>query len=74
MDIWYVQHASLWLDIKILVRTPLVMLRGERVDQLALRAARKGFERFVAKNMDSGSHQVRTEQATADGQAARALI
>ena len=73
LDIWYVQHASLGLDIKILVRTPLVMLRGERVDQRAVRAARRGFERLMAKNVDSGSHQARTEQATADGQAARAL-
>jgi hypothetical protein len=71
LDIWYVQHASLGLDIKILVRTPLVLLRGERVNQFALRAARKGFERFVAENVDSGLHQVRTEQTTADG---RALI
>ena len=74
LDIWYVRHASLWLDAKILVRTPLVMLRGERVDQRAVRAARKAFDRLMAKNVDSGSQQATATQATANGQAARALI
>jgi lipopolysaccharide/colanic/teichoic acid biosynthesis glycosyltransferase len=74
LDIWYVQHASLSLDIKILVRTPLVLLRGERVNQFALSASRKGLERLVTKNVDSGPHQVRTEQSTADGEPARAII
>jgi lipopolysaccharide/colanic/teichoic acid biosynthesis glycosyltransferase len=30
LDIWYVKNASLWLDLKILVRTALFVLRGER--------------------------------------------
>jgi exopolysaccharide biosynthesis polyprenyl glycosylphosphotransferase len=28
-DIYYVRHRSLWLDLKILLRTPLAVLRGE---------------------------------------------
>lgn len=28
LDIWYVEHRSLWLDTKILVRTVPVLLRG----------------------------------------------
>ena len=28
LEIWYVEHFSLWLDLKILVRTPWVVLRG----------------------------------------------
>jgi lipopolysaccharide/colanic/teichoic acid biosynthesis glycosyltransferase len=28
LDLWYVEHASLWLDLKILVRTPLALLGG----------------------------------------------
>jgi lipopolysaccharide/colanic/teichoic acid biosynthesis glycosyltransferase len=30
LDEWYVRHASLWLDLKIIGLTVLVMLRGER--------------------------------------------
>ncbi|KAI94160.1 UDP-galactose phosphate transferase [Rhodomicrobium udaipurense JA643] len=31
LDVWYVQHASLHLDIKIALRTILVMVFGERI-------------------------------------------
>ncbi len=33
LDVWYVDHASLWLDIKILLRTILIVLRREGVTQ-----------------------------------------
>lgn len=33
MDVWYVEHASLWLDIKILLRTILIVLRREGAAQ-----------------------------------------
>jgi exopolysaccharide biosynthesis polyprenyl glycosylphosphotransferase len=29
LDLWYVENWSLWLDLKILFRTPLVILKGE---------------------------------------------
>lgn len=29
LDIWYVQHQSLWLDFKIILATPLSVLRGK---------------------------------------------
>ncbi|NLE50144.1 MAG: sugar transferase [Chloroflexi bacterium] len=29
LDLWYIQHQSLWLDIKILLRTPLAVCRGQ---------------------------------------------
>lgn len=29
LDRWYVEHASLWLDLQILARTPLAILRGK---------------------------------------------
>lgn len=32
-DVWYVDHASLWLDIKIIFRTIMVVLRREGVAQ-----------------------------------------
>lgn len=28
LDVWYVEHRSLWLDLKILARTPGALLRG----------------------------------------------
>jgi len=31
LDVWYVEHWSLWLDLKILLKTPLVWLKGEGV-------------------------------------------
>lgn len=33
LDVWYVDHWSLWLDIKILLLTPWKVLRGEGVSQ-----------------------------------------
>jgi sugar transferase EpsL len=40
LDIWYVEHWSLWLDVKILARTPFDVLRsrgvrlGQRVEEI----------------------------------------
>lgn len=31
LDVWYVDHWSLWLDIKILARTPVSVLRSRGV-------------------------------------------
>ena len=32
LDVWYVDHASLWLDAKILVQTVIRLVRGSEVD------------------------------------------
>jgi lipopolysaccharide/colanic/teichoic acid biosynthesis glycosyltransferase len=32
LDVWYVDHASLWLDVKIVFRTVLMVLRREGVN------------------------------------------
>ena len=29
LDIWYINHQSLWLDVKILLKTPLAVLSGK---------------------------------------------
>ena len=39
LDVWYVDHWSLRLDLRILVRTVRVILRGDAVDHQALAAA-----------------------------------
>jgi lipopolysaccharide/colanic/teichoic acid biosynthesis glycosyltransferase len=44
LDIWYIRSASLWLDFKILLRTLVVMIRGERIDHHTLRIARGKLE------------------------------
>jgi lipopolysaccharide/colanic/teichoic acid biosynthesis glycosyltransferase len=28
LDLWYIEHQSLWLDLKILIQTPLVLFSG----------------------------------------------
>ncbi len=38
-DVWYVDHWSLWLDTKILVRTIQVILQGEHRNESALHEA-----------------------------------
>ena len=50
LDIWYIQNASLWLDIKILLRTVMVFVRGERIDHFTLHAAREGLERLKSQS------------------------
>ena len=46
LDVWYIHNASLWLDFKILLRTLLVFVRGERVDHTMLRMALDQVERL----------------------------
>lgn len=29
LDVWYVENWSLWLDLKIMLRTPFVLIKGE---------------------------------------------
>jgi lipopolysaccharide/colanic/teichoic acid biosynthesis glycosyltransferase len=41
LDIWYIAHLSLALDLKIALRTLLVLLSGEHINQEAVRAARR---------------------------------
>jgi len=33
LDVWYVDHRSLWLDLKILLRTPIKVLAREGINQ-----------------------------------------
>ena len=60
LDIWYVRNASFWLDIKILLRTPIVMVRGERVDDAKLCVTRAGVE--------SPTYALKAKSVAGDGQ------
>lgn len=39
LDEWYVRHASPWLDLKIVIRTIWVILRGDRRNEAAIMSA-----------------------------------
>jgi lipopolysaccharide/colanic/teichoic acid biosynthesis glycosyltransferase len=39
LDLWYVQNASLWLDLEIMTKTLAVLIRGERRNTGAIRRA-----------------------------------
>lgn len=39
LDIWYVQNASMWLDLKILAQTVPIVLFGERIARSAIQQA-----------------------------------
>ena len=44
LDVWYVEHRSLWLDAKILLHTPRVLARGTGV--YGQRGTNDSFSRF----------------------------
>jgi lipopolysaccharide/colanic/teichoic acid biosynthesis glycosyltransferase len=44
LDIWYIENASPWLDLKIALRTGLVLARGERVDVKMLQRVREALK------------------------------
>jgi lipopolysaccharide/colanic/teichoic acid biosynthesis glycosyltransferase len=46
LDIWYIKRASFQLDIKIMLRTALVFVRGERVDEKKLVKARRAIRQL----------------------------
>jgi lipopolysaccharide/colanic/teichoic acid biosynthesis glycosyltransferase len=46
LDVWYIEHWSFGIDLRILLRTPAVVLLGERPDSAALDDARRHAERL----------------------------
>jgi lipopolysaccharide/colanic/teichoic acid biosynthesis glycosyltransferase len=51
LDVWYIEHRSVWLDIKILWRTVAVVLFGDGSDPKALQEA------LAYANQQSGAQQ-----------------
>jgi lipopolysaccharide/colanic/teichoic acid biosynthesis glycosyltransferase len=52
LDIWYVDHASLWLDLKILVRTPVQLVGGAHASDDGLDVTE-----FVERRIPSRANQ-----------------
>jgi lipopolysaccharide/colanic/teichoic acid biosynthesis glycosyltransferase len=47
LDIWYISNASLWLDLRIIWMTVLVLLSGERRSEKALAEAQRSKDEKV---------------------------
>jgi lipopolysaccharide/colanic/teichoic acid biosynthesis glycosyltransferase len=41
LDVWYIAHRSLWLDLRILLKTVWVLIRGEKPNLSALAKAKE---------------------------------
>lgn len=66
LDLWYVQNASLWLDIEILFRTLIVLIVGERTNEAALSAARARVE--SARSQDTADREAESHlSSSAEG-------
>ena len=46
LDIWYVDHRTLWLDFVILIKTAQTMLLGANKNDTALLKAMHHFEKM----------------------------
>lgn len=40
LDLWYIKNRSFWIDLKILVMTTVVIIFGERLNEVRVHAAR----------------------------------
>jgi lipopolysaccharide/colanic/teichoic acid biosynthesis glycosyltransferase len=41
LDLWYMRHADIWLDLRIMLETVRIVLHGERANPIAVRMAWK---------------------------------
>jgi lipopolysaccharide/colanic/teichoic acid biosynthesis glycosyltransferase len=57
LDVWYVAHRTLWLDLEILCRTAIVVLLGERCNQDALATAEEYERSQQCKDASLGTKQ-----------------
>jgi lipopolysaccharide/colanic/teichoic acid biosynthesis glycosyltransferase len=68
LDIWYIRNASLWLDIKILLQTLILLMRGERVDHQKMHPAWFGLERPISQSAQNLDSQLFTSKDGVNGQ------
>lgn len=64
LDIWYVRHGSLWLDIQILFRTALFIVKGERPPPVETVEAARSELRLLSRRK---AEDVSENQLTAAG-------
>jgi lipopolysaccharide/colanic/teichoic acid biosynthesis glycosyltransferase len=61
LDVWYIVHASLWLDIAILLRTLLFVVLGERANGAAVNRARAALQQLEAKPAVEAASSIHAE-------------
>jgi len=59
LDLWYVDHRSFWLDLRILLMTIGVVLGGERVNTQALAQADAYFDSLPQKASSESAYETR---------------
>lgn len=57
LDVWYVKHASLWLDASIVLRTIPMVLFGERISQDAIVRAWRDLQAGGTVHRSTGNDQ-----------------
>jgi lipopolysaccharide/colanic/teichoic acid biosynthesis glycosyltransferase len=61
LDEWYIKNASLWLDVKILLRTCLLMVAGEPADALTVSATNSATDGMKRRTAVEGDPTLTTE-------------
>ena len=56
LDVWYVDHWSLWLDLRVLARTAVTVANGERRNDAALREAQDYAKRVGGRSRELAGH------------------
>jgi len=56
LDIWYILHASLWLDVKILINTLWIALTGEKLNRAAIAHALHWRREYFSGSVDGKIH------------------
>lgn len=57
LDIWYIRHASVWLDLKIAAQTLLIAFTGEKLNALAIAQALRWREENLATDAAFVGHE-----------------
>jgi len=64
LDVWYVRHASFWLDLRIAVSTALFAVTGERMNHSALAQAMHWRENNIASAAREENTQLESDVAS----------
>jgi lipopolysaccharide/colanic/teichoic acid biosynthesis glycosyltransferase len=64
LDIWYISNASLWLDLRIIWMTVLILLKGERRSEKALADAQRLLAGEAGRSERGSPHRAPSRVAT----------